>query len=110
VQWIRYQTIGIDIGADKKSRKAVMSELSWAHRAVLSYFLGRGGRPAAPHIISAMIGEGVQAVEQACNDLVEAKLLTKLVSSDASRARYQLEGQAVQHAHTALATGMIIPQ
>jgi hypothetical protein len=57
-----------------------------------------------------MIGEGVQAVEQACNDLVEAKLLTKLVSSNTSQVRYQLEEQAVQDAHTALATGIIVSQ
>lgn len=87
-----------------------MSVLSWTHRAVLSYFVARCGKAVAPHVVSAMIGEGIQAVEQACNDLMQAGLLTKLASEDASRVRFQLIDQHVKSAHTALAQGMLMSE
>ena len=83
---------------------------SWTYRSVLSYFLARCGRPVAPYVVSAMIGEGIQAVEQACNDLAQAGLLTKLASDDTSHVRFQLIDPQVEAARTALTRGIIRPE
>jgi hypothetical protein len=76
--------------------------LLWTHRAVLSYYLASPGTPVDIRTVSAVIGEGTQAVEQVCYDLVQAKVLEQVQSEDASWPLFQLAKQKVERARRLL--------
>jgi hypothetical protein len=86
----------------------VKSTLLWTHRAVLSYYLATPGRPVDIRTVSAVIGEGTQAVEQACHDLVQVGVLAPIQSEDALWPLFQLVEQEVERAHMMLAEGMML--
>lgn len=55
-----------------------MSGSSWVYRAVLSYCLENPCGLMDSYTISAVIGASIQAVEQVCEELVQAGILVKL--------------------------------
>lgn len=81
----------------------MMIVLSWTHRAVLSYCLERPGRPVDARTISAVIGEGLRAVEQACDEWVQEEVLEKLGPEDVPHARFQVAEHNARRARAILA-------
>jgi hypothetical protein len=77
---------------------------------VLSYYLASRGKPVDVRTVGAIIGESTRVVEQACHDLVQARVLVPIPSEDAVWPLFQLAEQAIERARLILDEGMMLRQ